>query len=622
MPAVLQFQGSLVHNLWGPRYCQLHPASRDEVSEQDIFPSDVESFVDWARILCNPFHADRSYRYTVIHAPKKDAHEPRKMEHVVFHVQGIVKKLNLKDTGTWNKSFEHAPKAIQYVGLGPTSDKTAFDAQLQAVDNIRGILSEVLNRRIMPVHRAPDELYLRKKVFNRTKFLRNPRSVISHKDPNFYAAERIATEWMAVDQIEVGERMSDGTVRACDQSSVRVGDFVDVSVIIQVRSYSDDGSGEGEMHLCIRQVVVLNRDGLARTHAVHGDVIMNTDNLELVTTCKYKLSKVPTPLVSSTMARQMTSSWSSGSSDSDSVVTPVEHQAVHDFLGWNEGETVGVKDAGVEGSELDDSALLSDFDFESEMTSFLVDGLVRNATLTRENIVRTSVTIVINQRPIGLCGSCFQMHQVRTTPTVAEVVELFRIRGIRYLSKAVVEYLQREAHGQADGILPMYCVPSDVQWHNLFAFPEIAPMNSQASGDLCLVDGGLRDFVLEGVTLRKADMIALSELLRALSSFNTQVIRWSRLRFTAYQCCSREPLESGPPHAVLPIDFTEEQFMVLQPEDLVLVHFYILKATDTWQGGNLSLRLTSFRTLYSPMGTTQSAAVQGGNSNAGSSIAA
>ncbi|KAJ3536820.1 hypothetical protein NM688_g6785 [Phlebia brevispora] len=602
--AVMMYQQDLVHNLWSKFIKQLHPSSKTEFAVDEIVPEDMEGFAAFARVVCNPNRLDKSFRYLLVHAPKADAIQPSTMHQVVIHLQGVVLKLNLMTTGTWKGYAEHAPRAIQFMVLGPEADSAGFQAQLAALDNMRSMLAEMLDRQIPKVYRTENELYLQKKVFTRAQLAKGRPSVVAPWEARHEDAQRIADEWVVVDKVETGQRLADGRLQACEQSGVRIGDFVDVSVVVQISSYSDDRyhrdsylgdrGRHAEMHLSIRQVIVLHK-GMCSTGA---QAIPPPTPLEIVTKNKYKLFEGPSGLdggraCSRTGSADWSSSSSSATSEDEPVIgTPAQSDGLQTFMGWKNPVPVTAGKLEVDPLPIDDSVFLTDFstevDFDSEMSNWMSLQSDYRDDVTGE---RTTVSLSATCLPsaVHLCALITLGLVDPVAPDCDGYLYIdsaqFRIRGIRYLSRSSVEFLQHLAHLQRDDIVPLYDAPSTAQWEAI-TDSEKAFVGSEAGNILILSDntlgGGRRNLTLRGVPLRKADSIALVELIHRLECSDSDVRKWSQTTFT----CTEEDSTIRSAVNVHEIcqptigtfdDFRQIRFTDICVDDIVLVYFSVAR---------------------------------------------
>ncbi|KAJ3557158.1 hypothetical protein NM688_g1618 [Phlebia brevispora] len=280
MVSYFTVDGVLLVNLWPGDYPQLRVRDPKLLTREEKVPETVEELLEWSCLLVKPDRSDLSFRYVVVHAPGIGKALPFNPMQVVMRAQGIVRGMDIRGTGTWNRSsgaVKSAEKARQFVILGGGRGHDAFSAQRQCLKNFVDAISQKLGRAVRENSFDKGELYLQRQVFTKNASRGKVGCALPKSDPDYRAVRGMAEYWYVKDSLDIARQTPTGEVVACTAAEVAIGDLVDVSMVIEVKMTEN---GEElkipQVQYCLRQIVVLKKHAqgvadLTCAYTLHSD---------------------------------------------------------------------------------------------------------------------------------------------------------------------------------------------------------------------------------------------------------------------------------------------------------------------------------------------------------------
>ncbi|OBZ74973.1 hypothetical protein A0H81_05663 [Grifola frondosa] len=222
-------------------------------------PCDVEDLSQWLVVDTLPERRDGVQRTMVLyHSGLYDSEEDDRYE-VVLRLQGIVEELNIAPLGNWNGQEHDAPKAVQSMTLGHGGIRTPFEAQNEGLNALQDVVRLYLGVDAGQHEPLDSSIKVRRRVFTRVRptYPSSRDSVLRHGDDPFGHAGKVSSRWVVLHKINTGVRGVDGKLRQCGHIVIRKGDFVDVSVFVELYKRHTQQGVKVEMNLAMNDVVRL-----------------------------------------------------------------------------------------------------------------------------------------------------------------------------------------------------------------------------------------------------------------------------------------------------------------------------------------------------------------------------
>ncbi|KAL1942560.1 hypothetical protein VTO73DRAFT_6162 [Trametes versicolor] len=245
---------TLARDLWPDRRGRLinDVSELDTLPPRKIVPFDYDSLSSW--VCVDPCGVDTSCAAWI----HPDAAGDNERIEVSVRVQGFVHKASLGMLGNWNGTAMGAPKAVQTVTLVSGGCGAAFDPQVTALENLKDRVLCMLSRSDDVADVSPSQIVFRRRVFQKVGGCDTsppPVEVPVAEDP-LRRARKIEHMWVVTHTIAGGIQQPDGRITRVNPSVIRVGDFVDVAMTLQVISFRLPRGRRGVEVLFVPQTVV------------------------------------------------------------------------------------------------------------------------------------------------------------------------------------------------------------------------------------------------------------------------------------------------------------------------------------------------------------------------------
>ncbi|KAJ3481952.1 hypothetical protein NLI96_g7306 [Meripilus lineatus] len=206
-----------------------------------VIPREYADVLDWAAVVRNPDETEKMYRHIIVYNTPISS-SPPDFSQVVVHIQGFVAKLNLHPLGDWNPSTGHggAVSAKQYIALIDCNVPAPFEAQVKALNHLIGAKG----------------IRLERKVFTRGSPKGAVKSALLPGDDLTGKARSMEPSWYVKDKLVVQEQQN-GVVVQRNHAVIKAGDFVDVSLVLQVQKRPPATRPRVRVDLAMREIVLL-----------------------------------------------------------------------------------------------------------------------------------------------------------------------------------------------------------------------------------------------------------------------------------------------------------------------------------------------------------------------------
>ncbi|KAH9884300.1 hypothetical protein C8Q73DRAFT_661185 [Cubamyces lactineus] len=155
---------------------------------------------------------------------------------LVIRLQGVIADMNLNVGGDWDGSVDNVMRAKQHLSLIGGGCKAAFEPQESAVNAIRELVLVMLGKSEELGRGRPGTITLRRRVFTKIRHGVNddlPNVVRASEDPKKRFHD-IRHSWRVTERVTAGVQQADGQINVIPPLTLRRGDFVDVSVRVNV----------------------------------------------------------------------------------------------------------------------------------------------------------------------------------------------------------------------------------------------------------------------------------------------------------------------------------------------------------------------------------------------------
>ncbi|KAJ3485983.1 hypothetical protein NLI96_g4567 [Meripilus lineatus] len=251
MSLILGGDAVLVRDAWAAIVPTFHQSvAHENKSQEDWVPRDLPDLEKWAYIGPYIGSRDATRRFLLFYTPEAEHRPPRQ---VVMRLQGYVEAANLATLGNWNGHPTSAPRAVQFLVLGPGKDGAKpHGEQMDTIERIRRFIFAYLQRS----YSSSDDnsLRLQRRVFTKVTEGEHYRRLDAIEDPGG-RANRIRSRWAVTHKLDIGRRNVDGTLSRLPFFGIKRGDFVDVTVTFDITNYGGKAGSSMTVPLQLLQVV-------------------------------------------------------------------------------------------------------------------------------------------------------------------------------------------------------------------------------------------------------------------------------------------------------------------------------------------------------------------------------
>ncbi|KAJ3476548.1 hypothetical protein NLI96_g11077 [Meripilus lineatus] len=180
-----------------------------------VIPREYADVLDWAAVVRNLDETEKMYRHIIIYNTPISSSPPN-FSQVVIHIQGFMAELNLHPLEDWNPSTGHGG-AISIGAKG---------------------------------------IRLERKVFTRGSPKGAVKSALLPGDDLTGKAHSMELSWYVKDKLVVQEQQN-GVVVQRNHAVIKAGDFVDVSLVLQVQKRPPVTRPRVRVDLPMREIVLL-----------------------------------------------------------------------------------------------------------------------------------------------------------------------------------------------------------------------------------------------------------------------------------------------------------------------------------------------------------------------------
>ncbi|KAK7685938.1 hypothetical protein QCA50_010747 [Cerrena zonata] len=227
-------EDKLICEMWStdlPRF-KNESATFEQVPNAKKVPQDRTAMYAWARVTNNPRPlASARSRALLLVQPTN----PEIRQQVAFKVQGFVARqsLNLGTLGNWSGKLPEAGWARQTLNLVEGQYPEPFNAQYRALSRLIDYCKQHLPADSWSTLH-PKRLEMERPVFTKTS-RRSTALPLSSTDDPFGQAAKVNKLWVVTERLQLGTQgKSSGKIVACDASSIRAGDFVEVTCVLDM----------------------------------------------------------------------------------------------------------------------------------------------------------------------------------------------------------------------------------------------------------------------------------------------------------------------------------------------------------------------------------------------------
>ncbi|KAI0687309.1 hypothetical protein C8Q76DRAFT_635349 [Earliella scabrosa] len=204
-------------------------------------PDTINGLCDWADVVLDESEARRPGERHMLYMPcvlGKDA-LPNVEYQVMILLHGFVGRAYLGPLGNWSRKEPHAPAELQTLVLESAGCDEAFNAQKQALDNIREYIAMKSGGMLTDTSReATESITLQNQVFTKVRLTGTPPTAVKLNNDNDLRgrARAITSRWQVTHAIQTVAKRAGGKDITIAHNSIQRGDFIEVLVSVDIQT--------------------------------------------------------------------------------------------------------------------------------------------------------------------------------------------------------------------------------------------------------------------------------------------------------------------------------------------------------------------------------------------------
>ncbi|KAH9847123.1 hypothetical protein C2E23DRAFT_863605 [Lenzites betulinus] len=203
-------------------------------------PETFEEMCDWAVVVKQGEEESSmwSTRALVHHPLTLPPTMRSQLRPVMIVLQGFLGDFNISPLGNWDKRDRSVPGALQFVTLESGGVEDVFGAQVRALQHLRAFIRAKVGAELdEEPSDLGDALMLERSVFTKVRpsGTQLPAIRLSNASDPGGRARKLGVDWRVDHVIQTGARRANGQNMGVAPTSLRRGDFVEVSVFAEIQ---------------------------------------------------------------------------------------------------------------------------------------------------------------------------------------------------------------------------------------------------------------------------------------------------------------------------------------------------------------------------------------------------